>query len=75
MLCSWCDDPAAFFMVSDRAGAHVDRACAVHMIRWRGAYTRAVKLPADVREGTPSPWDGLDEVVRRGELLVVAGSR
>jgi hypothetical protein len=75
VLCSWCDDPAVFFMVSDRTGAHVDRACAVHMIRWRGAYTRALKLPEDVRAGMPSPWDGLDEVVRHGGLLAVAGSR
>jgi len=74
VLCSWCDDPAVFFMVSDRSGAHVDRACEVHMIRWRGGYERAVKLPADVRAGTPSPWDGLDHVVPQVDLLVGAGA-
>jgi hypothetical protein len=72
VLCSWCDDPAAFFMVSDLSGAHVDRACEVHMIRWRSVYRRAVKLPPEVRAGTPSPWDGLDRVLRRDDELVGA---
>jgi hypothetical protein len=75
VLCSWCDDPAAFFMVSDRSGAHVDRACDVHMIRWRSAYQRALKLPPDVRAGTPSPWVGLDLVLQREPALACAAPR
>lgn len=71
MLCSWCDDPAAFLMVSDRSGACVDRACEVHMIRWRSVYRRCLKLPAEVRSGTPSPWSGLDEAVRRNPVAPV----
>lgn len=74
MLCSWCDDPAAFFMVSDRSGAHVDRACEVHMIRWRSLYRRSVKLPPEVRAGTPTAWCGLDEVVPTEERPLAAAS-
>ena len=60
MLCSWCDDPATYFLASDRARTGVDRACPVHMIRWRRSYQQVVRLPADIVRGADSVWASLD---------------
>jgi hypothetical protein len=47
MQCSWCDRSAQYFMLSDRQGPHVDRACREHMLQWQSLYRRAVPLPSD----------------------------
>jgi hypothetical protein len=61
MLCSWCDDEATVFLVSDVDSHHnVDYACDTHESMWGRLYRRSVSLahhevtelrdPADARD-------------------------
>ena len=45
MLCSWCDDDATVFLVSDvDSRNNVDYACDVHEGLWGRLYRRSVSL-------------------------------
>ena len=45
MLCSWCDEEATVYLVSDTdSHAHADAACYEHDAMWGKLYRRSVPL-------------------------------
>lgn len=49
MICSWCDDEATYYLLSDRNSRNsTDSACEVHADQYGHLYRRRVAIPARV---------------------------